>query len=115
MSYRPEVLAELARHGMLPRPETPPEKVYELLKSLYTFEIREAKLRHREKERLLGPQPLDDYRRAVAALQQRYPVLRLPAHHWVERSREGAAGASGERPAAEGEGLPPRPLGRRGR
>lgn len=83
--YRPEVLALLLPHGLVPRPETPPERAYDLLKSIYTFEIRLAKARFREKERVLGPQPLDAYRREVAALQDRYPVLRLPAHHWVER------------------------------
>ena len=83
--YRPEVLAELLRHGLAPRDDTPPERAYELLKTIYTFEIREAKRRHREKERVLGPQPLEAYRRELQALQERYPVLRLPAHHWVER------------------------------
>jgi hypothetical protein len=85
LRYRPEVLHLLSAHGIVPRPESPPERVYELLKSIYTFEIRAAKLRHREKERVLGPQPVDALRREVAALQDRYPVLRLPAHHWVER------------------------------
>lgn len=83
--YRPEVLEELARHGLTPRPETPPERAYELLKSIYTFEIRAARLRQRERERVLGPQPLDPYRREIRAIQDRYPVLRLPAHHWIER------------------------------
>ena len=83
--YRPEVLELLAAHGFVPRPETPPERVYDLLKALYTFEIRVARLRHQEKERVLGPQPLDEYRREIQALQDRYPVLRLPAHHWLER------------------------------
>jgi hypothetical protein len=83
--YHPEVLEELARHGLAPRPDTPPERAYELLKSIYTFEIREAKLRHRELERVLGPQPLSALRDAVRALRDRYPLLRLPAHHWVER------------------------------
>ncbi len=83
--YRPEVLEELARHGLTPRPETPPERAYELLKSIYTFEIRAARLRHLERERILGPQPLDPYRREIRAIQDRYPVLRLPAHHWIER------------------------------
>ncbi len=83
--YRPEVLEELLRHGIVPRPDTPPERAYELLKSIYTFEIREAKFRHRERERVLGPQPLEIYRREVRALQDRYPVLRLPPFHWLER------------------------------
>lgn len=83
--YRPEVLEELARHGIVPRPDTPPERAYDLLKSIYTFELREAKHRHRERERVLGPQPLDAYRREIRTIQDRYPVLRLPSHHWVER------------------------------
>ena len=41
--YRPEVLAELVRHGIVPHPDTPPERAYDLLKSIYTFELREAK------------------------------------------------------------------------
>jgi hypothetical protein len=83
--FRREVLEELARHGLIPRPDTPPESVYELLKSIYTFEVREANLRRRERERVLGPQALEDYRREIRAIQDRYPVLQLPAHHWVER------------------------------
>jgi hypothetical protein len=83
--YRAEVLAELVRHGIVPGPETPAERVYELLKSIYTFEVRDVRLRHRERERVLGPQPLDLLRREIRELQARYPVLRLPAHHWVER------------------------------
>jgi len=83
--YRPEVLAELLGHGIVPRPDSPPEGVYDLLKSIYTFELREAKFRHRERERVLGPQPLDAYRGEIRAIQERYPVLRLPSHHWLER------------------------------
>jgi hypothetical protein len=83
--YRAEVLEELARHGLIPGPDTPPERANELLKSIYIFEIRDARLRHRERERVLGPQPLEPYRREIRALQERYPVLRLPAHHWLER------------------------------
>lgn len=83
--YRPEVLEELARHGIRPRSDTPAERVYDLLKSIYTFELRAAKLRHQERVRVLGPQSLEPYRREIRAIQDRYPVLRLPAHHWVER------------------------------
>jgi len=83
--YRPEVLEELARHGIVPRPETPPERVYDLLKSIYTFEVREARMRHQERQRVLGPQPLDAYRQEIRALGERYPVLRLPPYHWLER------------------------------
>jgi hypothetical protein len=83
--YRPEVLQELERIGLRPTPETDPRKVYDFLKALYTFEIREMKARRRELERVLGPQPLDDYRRGLHALKSRYPLLEMPALYWVDR------------------------------
>lgn len=86
--YHPHVLAALEEHGIRPTPTTEPAKVYELLKSIYTFEIREMKARRREAERVLGPQPLDAYRRQLHRLKQRYPVLEIPAHHWVEGKGE---------------------------
>jgi hypothetical protein len=86
--YRREVLSALRQHGIVPHPGIAPLRVYELLKSLYSFEIRGLRARHRELERLLGPQPLDAYRRALAALKERYPVLALPAHHWARPQPE---------------------------
>lgn len=83
--YHPGILAELERFGMRPRPTTEPTTVYDLLKSLYTFEVREMKLRRRELERVLGPQPLEAYRRDLEALKEKYPALKVPPHHWVER------------------------------
>ena len=82
--YRAEVIAELDRHGIRPHGEIPPERVYDLLKSIYTFEVRELNARRREIERVLGPQPLDNYRKRLHALLDRYPVLRIPSQHWVE-------------------------------
>lgn len=88
--YHPHVLAALEHHGLRPGPTTDPRDAYELLKAIYTFEIREMKLRRREKERVLGPQPLDDYRRELRALQRRYPILKIPPQHWVEGSDGGS-------------------------
>lgn len=86
--YHPQILAALEEHGIRPKPTSDPSRVYELLKSIYSFEIREMKARRREAERVLGPQPLDAYRRQLARLKERYPVLAIPPHHWVERSPE---------------------------
>ena len=83
--YHPHIFAALERHGLRPTPHTDPNAVYDLLKSIYTFEIRGMKARRREAEALLGPQPLDAYRRQLQRLKARYPVLAIPAHHWVER------------------------------
>jgi hypothetical protein len=76
---------------MIPHSGIEPLRVYELLKSLYSFEIRGLRARRREMEAVLGPQPVEEYRRALAELKERYRVLSLPAHHWVERSEDGAS------------------------
>lgn len=82
--YRPFVLEELARWGIVPRPTSDPAAVYALLKSIYSYEIRRMKAGRREKERLLGPQPLEDYRRGLHELKERYRVLKLAWWEWVE-------------------------------
>lgn len=84
--YRPEVLDELERFGVRPTPETDPRRVYDFLKALYSFEIREMKARRKEAERVLGPQPLEDYRRRLHELKERYPLLEMPGLYWVDRA-----------------------------
>lgn len=82
--YRPEILEQLDHHGIRPLPSTPPSAAYDLLKSIYTFEVRELNARRREAERILGPQPLENYRRQLHALLARYPVLKIPSQQWIE-------------------------------
>lgn len=83
--YRPAILAELARRGIVPNAGTPPQPLRDLVSALYVFEIRDRKLRHREMERILGPQTLDAYRDAIRKLKLKYqPLLGLPAELWVE-------------------------------
>ena len=82
--YHPGILEQLRHHGIAPRRETPPEKTYELLKSIYCFRIRELKFRRRELERVLGPQPLDIYRKQLLELRDEYPLLKVPSHHWIQ-------------------------------
>lgn len=81
--YHPEVIEALEVHGVRPTPATDPSKTYDLLKSIYTFQVRDMRLRRQEMERVLGPQPLEPYRRELSDLLERYRVLRIPAHHWV--------------------------------
>lgn len=83
--YRPAILAELARRGIVPKEDTDPQLLRDLVGALYVFEIRERKLRHRELERILGPQPMGAYREAIRSLKEKYqPLLRFPAELWVE-------------------------------
>jgi len=94
--YHAHVLAALERHGLRPMENTDPHAVYDLLKAIYTFEIRGMKARRKEAEEVLGPQPLDAYRRQLQRLKARYPVLQIPAHHWVDPSRRPQAGSPGQ-------------------
>lgn len=82
--YRPAVLDALRRFGIVPQTKTTPERLRELLNELYVFEIRELKLRHKEMERVLGPQSMTEYRHQLLRLKARYSLLTVPAHHWLE-------------------------------
>ena len=76
--YRPEILDELALHGICPKPATPPELVRSYLSDLYRYEIR------RLREQLLaGKFPKREYSSRVAGLRSKYPLLALPIRFWM--------------------------------
>ena len=77
--YRESVLNELARHGVVPRADTPPELIRDFINDLYVYEIRalRAKLK-------AGHFPKRDYAGRVDELRRRYPILSLPVNHWTE-------------------------------
>jgi hypothetical protein len=77
--YRERVLNELARHGIIPHSDTPPEFVHEFVNDLYLLEIR--RLRGRLKAGLLVKA---DYANHVAELRKRYPILSVPVSYWTE-------------------------------
>lgn len=79
-NYRQSVLDELARHGIIPRSDTPPELVHEFVNDLYRFEIRLLKKRLQA-----GSIAAEDYAQRVAELRERYPVLSLPVRFWLEK------------------------------
>lgn len=81
--YRPDVLQQLADFGAIPRSTTQPGVVYQYLRALMTFEIRERKARRRELEHAFGPQPLEDYARQIELLRGRYALLRQPPGEWL--------------------------------
>jgi hypothetical protein len=76
--YRPRVLEELARHGLAPRPTTPPGQLRDAVRDLYKYEIRRLR-----DERLAGRIPKPDYADHVIRLRNRYPLLSLPIERWV--------------------------------
>jgi hypothetical protein len=77
--YRETVLVELARHGVIPHDDTPPELARQFVSDLHVFEIRRLK-----QQMLAGAIPKDDYAKTVEALRGRYPVLSLPVRFWIE-------------------------------
>ena len=76
--YRPEIVAELALHGLQPKPDTPPERLREQINELYRFEIR--KLRDRCRAGEFGTRELAG---RVVELRKRYVLLSIPVAQWV--------------------------------
>jgi hypothetical protein len=78
--YTPEVLEELARHGLQPGPETRPQVLRDAVRDLYKLEIKvlKARLLHREF-------PKQEYSGRVVELRRRYPLLSVPLELWLQR------------------------------
>ena len=77
--YREDVLKQLARHGINPRDDTPPELIHEFINALYVYEIRSLR------RRLLdGVVARREYASLVESLRKRYPVLSVPLRFWLE-------------------------------
>ena len=77
-AYRPEVLDELASHGLAPKPGTPPERLREQINDLYRIEIRRLRDRCRAGE--FSTKELPGH---VVELRKRYMLLSIPIAQWV--------------------------------
>jgi len=77
--YRDIVLGQLARYGIKPGSDTPPELIREFVNDLYVIEIRE--LRNRVRRGLIAKQALAA---RVKELRKRYLLLSVPLRHWTE-------------------------------
>ena len=77
--YRLTVLDELARHGIIPGDDSPPELIHDFINDLYLFEIRALRSRMRA-----GLMPKGNYANRVHELRKRYPILSLPVGYWIE-------------------------------
>ena len=77
--YKPDILEQLAVHGLRPAPSTPPEKVREFLNDLYRYELR------RLRDRLLRREiPKLDYYARVVEVRNRYRLLALKTWQWTD-------------------------------
>lgn len=78
MRFTPEVLEELARHGLAPGPTTRPELLREQINDLYRLEIRKLRDRCRA-----GEFSTRDLPRRVIELRARYVLLSIPIARWT--------------------------------
>jgi len=78
--YTGEVLEELARHGLSPRRDTPPQQLRDAVRELYKHEIKRLKGRLLAREFRKG-----EYADRVIALRRRYPLLSIPLELWINR------------------------------
>ncbi len=79
--YRPEVLEQLAKHGIRPKSSTRPQAVTDHLRDLYCFELR------RLRARLLGGKILKaDYAGHVVALRKQYLLVSIPTRLWTKEN-----------------------------
>lgn len=76
--YRPDVLAELWRHGIQPTERTPPELARGFVRELYKYEIRRLRERY-----LAHAFSKCDYAGKVDALRRQYGVLALVPRQWL--------------------------------
>ncbi len=76
--YRPDILDQLARHGVKPAASTPPATVRTAVRDLYNYEIRRARDRVRRGE--LAKEALAT---EVLTLRRRYWLLSIPVHEWL--------------------------------
>lgn len=77
--YKPEILEELARHGVRPKPTSHPDFVRSAVRDLYLYEIRALRDRCRA-----GEIPRQDLAERVVELRRKYPVLSVPIYLWTE-------------------------------
>ncbi len=76
-TLKPEVLEELAKHGLVPKPDTSPALLREQINDLYRFEIRGLRDRCRAGEFTTRELPAH-----VVELRKRYMLLSIPTDRW---------------------------------
>jgi hypothetical protein len=76
--YRPDILVQLAAHGLRPGPSTRPGFVFQCLNDLYRYELRALRDRVRRREF-----PQREYFGRVVALRRRYPLVSAHPSTWT--------------------------------
>jgi hypothetical protein len=77
-AYRPQIVDELATHGLAPRADTAPDRLRDAVRELYKYEIRRLRARL-----LAGEIEKRDYAGHVVMLRKRYWLLSIPTSLWT--------------------------------
>lgn len=78
--YDEDILAALARHGLVPLPTTAPQQLRDAVRDLYRYEIRALR-----RALLAGTIERRNYADHVIALRKRYWVLSVPLAAWIKK------------------------------
>jgi hypothetical protein len=76
--YKPEILELLARHGVIPKPTTPPVAARAAVNDIYRYELRQLRDRY-----LVGEFSRQVYYDKVVAIRNRYPVMAILTRYWT--------------------------------
>lgn len=76
--YKPEILAQLASHGVVPKPDTPPTTARAVVNDIYRYELRLLRDRY-----LVGEFSKEAYYDKVVEVRNRYPVMGVLTRHWI--------------------------------
>jgi hypothetical protein len=79
VTYRPDVLEQLWRHGVQPTSVTSPALVHDYVNDLYRYELRRLRDRLRR-----GEVEKASYFSLVVEVRRRYRLLAFTAPQWVE-------------------------------
>lgn len=77
--YKPEILAQLSHHGVVPKPTTPPATARSVVNDIYRYELRLLRNRY-----LVGEFSKNDYYDKVVEIRHRYPVMGVLTRNWIE-------------------------------
>lgn len=84
--YHANVLEELARHGLRPRPDTSPERLRDAVLDLYKYEIKRLRA-----DLLANRFPRRDFAGHVVELRKRYLLLSIPVDLWLVNDKSSPA------------------------
>ena len=76
--YKAQILAQLANHGVIPKPTTPPTTARAVVNDIYSYELRLLRDRY-----LVGEFSKKEYHDKVVEVRNRYPVMGILTRHWT--------------------------------